>query len=333
MTFHNNYIFNFKITWLIKLSAFLFVALFLSSSRLATAGMVWETTNAPLHQGYILYSNRSMNGATGRLVSVDYSDPTPNPCYQQISCVVGFGVSHNKSLYAPNTYIFTYMAKHFWSSDNQAGALPQNIAPEIVTVKTIGELYTILRPLGVFPQSIAGNNTTVGYCDPTLAGKGDCIYGDKWEAYSKVCYAFVYKIAGGANNFASPFPGQSCIGPSPPNNECKVDAGAVTLDHGELATDAVNGHRKNENVRISCTYPANANLAILSKDANEKIMLKNDNSLYSTVTIDGVSGVSGKKINIPQGGTTINLESTLHTVGNVEAGPFSGTAILVINNY
>lgn len=332
MTFHNNYIFNCKITWLIKLSAFLFVALFLSSSRLATAGMVWETTNAPIVNGYIHYSNRAMNGATGRLASVDYSDPTPNPCYQQKTCVVGFGVSHNFKSYT-YPYILTYRAKDMWASGREAGALPKNIVPEMLTVKTIGELYTILRPLGVFPQSINGNNTTVGYCEPTLAGKGDCIYGDKWEAYSKVCYAFIYRTAGGANDYGSPFPGQNCIGPTPPNNECKVDAGAVTLDHGELATDAVNGHRKNENVRISCTYPANANLAILSKDANEKIMLKNDNSLYSTVTIDGAPGISGKKINIPQGGTTINLESTLHTVGNVEAGPFSGTAILVINNY
>lgn len=330
MTFHNNYIFNFKITWLIKLSAFLFVALFLSSSRLATAGMVWETTNAPIDNGKINSANAAGKGASGKLVSIDYNDPTPNPCYQT-NCAITFGVFTNLingSGYQQYRIANSGNGDTFWGWHISSGA--KHVVPEIREVKTLGELYAVMRPTGLVPQPTRGMSTTGYYCDPTFGGKF-CIFKDQWEAYSNVCYALTYYFH--SSDALKVFPGQSCIGPTPPNNECKVDAGAVTLDHGELATDAVNGHRKNENVRISCTYPANANLAILSKDANEKIMLKNDNSLYSTVTIDGAPGISGKKINIPQGGTTINLESTLHTVGNVEAGPFSGTAILVINNY
>ncbi|HEI8819793.1 MULTISPECIES: PapG chaperone-binding domain-containing protein [unclassified Serratia (in: enterobacteria)] len=328
MTFRNNCFFNDKIAWLIKGLSFLSVALFLSFSHLATAGMVWQTTNAPINKdGSIVIANSKAAGATGAAVSIDYNDPTPNPCHREKSCKVVVGVSHNRELQSAWPYVESTLNTQ-WAGSGGTGA--STVIPAMLDAKTMGELYTILRSHGLFAGLSVSGYSVPYYCDPVLPG-AKCNVKNRWEAYSKVCYALAYMTYSSAYYIS--MPGQGCIGPTPPNNECKVDTGSVILDHGELTADAVNGHRKNESVRISCTYPANANLAVYSKDANEKIMLKADGSLYSTVTIDGVSGVSGKTINIPQGGATINLESTLHTLGKVEAGPFSGSAILVVNNY
>lgn len=317
MSFYNLYFFNDKVAWMGKviLSSFL---LFIFVFK-ADAGVVWETTNAPIIDGTISSANAKYYGAAGKIVSMDFDDPTPSPCYQK-ACIATIGVYTNLSS-KPAPYMQTYLS-YAWE-----------MGP-IYHSKTMGELYKAL-------SSKAENNFYVGaevggygniryYCDPDISPE-ICINKNKWEAYSKVCYALVYFRT--SYSYYNAFPGQSCIGPTPPNNECNIDAGAVTLDHGQLSTDEVNGHKKQETFRISCTYPANADISLVSNNASEKIMLKGDDSLYSTVTIDGVPGITGKKINIPTGGASINLESTLHTVGNVEEGPFSGNGILIINSY
>jgi hypothetical protein len=318
MSFYNLYFFNDKVAWMGKfiLSSFL---LFIFVCK-AEAGIVWETTNAPIVDGKISSANAAGQGGTGKIVSMDFNDPTPNPCYKR-SCIVAVGVFTNFSS-IPMPYMQTYLGFR-WSGD-----------PAVTESKTMGEAYYALSRKSINNIYVGYETRGMGminyYCDPEVAS-AICIIQNKWEAYSKVCYALVYYKT--STSYYDALPGQNCIGPTPPNNECNIDAGAVTLDHGQLSTDEVNGHKKQETFRISCTYPANADISLVSNNASEKIMLKGDDSLYSTVTIDGVPGITGKKINIPTGGASINLESTLHTVGNVEEGPFSGNGILIINSY
>ncbi len=298
----------------------LFVFIFICK---ANAGMVWETTNAPIVNGLINTGNYSGAGATGRLVGIDVNDQTQNPCFKR-TCIVNIGVFTNFNKF-PAPYVGTALSTQ-WQTD---------LYPEMWNASTMGALYKaitskkVLNPIGV-GHNVYGYPNWGYYCDPDNS-PSLCIIKNKWEAYSKVCYALVYQFTGSV--YYNAFPGQSCIGPTPPNNECNIDAGAVTLDHGQLSTDEVNGHKKKESVRLSCTYPANANISVVSNNASEKIELKADGSLFSTVTIDGIPGITGKKINIPTGGVAIELESTLHTAGNVEEGPFSGNAILIINSY
>ncbi len=288
----------------------------------ANAGMVWKTTNAPIVNGLINSGNYAGAGASGRLVSIDVNDQTQNPCFQR-SCIVTIGVFTNFNQFlAP--YVGTSLSPTWQAT----------LYPEMNTAWTMGELYKIITKKVKNPIDVGFNARGYPnfsyYCDPDYS-PSFCIIKKKWEAYSKLCYALVYQFS--SSVYYNAFPGQSCIGPTPPNNECNIDAGAVTLDHGQLSTDEVNGHKKKESVRLSCTYPANADISVVSNNASEKIELKADGSLFSTVTIDGVPGITGKKINIPTGGVAIDLESTLHTTGNVEEGPFSGNAILIINSY
>ncbi|MGP2773762.1 MrpH family fimbial adhesin [Serratia marcescens] len=318
-----SYFFNLKALWIIKCVLPVFIILFPFNK--ATASIVWETTYAPIEKDGSIVDANSYK-ATGVIVSIDFNDPTPNPCYRTHGCNISLGVFHNFSGLATGNgpyreYIGAWSPTGtYWGGGNEE--------------KTMGELY---KSLNTKSNSFLVGKTVIGYtspryfCDPELYSTG-CIITNKWEAYSKVCFILGYDQTG-SSTYKYPFPGQSCIGPTPPNNQCNIDAGSVTLDHGQLGTDEVNGNKRKESFRISCTYPANANIALLSNNGNEKIMLKGDNSLYSTVTIDGVPGMTGKKINIPTGGVSIDLESTLHTVGNVEEGPFSGNGILIINAY
>ncbi|WP_187181542.1 PapG chaperone-binding domain-containing protein [Serratia nevei] len=313
--------FKNKLTWLGKLVLFSLSAFTFNTE----AGMVWQTLNAPIVDGYISSGNSSRYSALARLVSIDFNDPTPNPCYNA-GCIITVGAYHNFS------HAYTYAAS-YTSTPSFRLIWNSNTIKDIQKQRTMGELYSLLSKIGddfggKLNVGIEALGTTLGYCDPGF--DKTCIIKNKWEAYSKICYALVFTFS---TAYYKAFPGQNCIGPTPPNNECKIDAGAVTLDHGSLTTDEVNGNKKKETVRISCTYPANAEVSVVSNTANEKIMLKGDGSLYSTVTVDGVPGITGKKIAIPTGGVPIDLESTLYTVGNIEEGPFSGNGILIINAY
>ncbi|WP_262198945.1 hypothetical protein, partial [Serratia ficaria] len=72
-----------KVAWLIKSLVFLSAAFAFISLPNATAGMVWKTLNAPLVNGNIISANSGPAGGKGQLVSVDYNDQTPNPCYEK----------------------------------------------------------------------------------------------------------------------------------------------------------------------------------------------------------------------------------------------------------
>ncbi|MDH2267788.1 MrpH family fimbial adhesin [Serratia marcescens] len=327
MNYYNLCFFKNKLAWKGKFVLFSFLMVFFTAK--AGAGMVWHTEKAPIVDGLINQAVTYSYGALGRLVSIDFNDPTPNPCNNLVStnesCFITFGVFHNYTQF-PLEYVPSATAPT-WSSTNY---------PDILKKKTMGELYTFLSQNGYYGKLQVGMESrgyggVRNYCDPSVNPASGCIIKNRWEAYSKVCHALVYRKV--SSSYYYVFPGQGCIGPTPPNNECNIDAGAVTLDHGQLGTDEVNGHRKRESFRISCTYPANAEVSVVSNNANEKIMLKGDGSLYSTITVDGVPGITGKKITIPTGGVPIDLESTLHTVGNIEEGPFSGNGILIINAY
>ncbi|MGP2693605.1 MrpH family fimbial adhesin [Serratia nevei] len=323
---------NWKVSWVIKCILPLFI-LFLLANK-ATAGLVWETTKAPIIDGNILYANSAYGGGMGKLVGMDFNDPTPNPCYHQI-CNIYVGVNTNYNNRGALKYLS--LAGGAWGSAPPPGPIDTH---QIYLAKTMGEVYKFMdsqpgdKGLHV-GRVFTGHRMGSGYyCDPGLASYYPvCEVKERWHAYSTACYALGYVTANIGSSYVQAFPGQGCIGPNPPNNECNIDAGAVTLDHGQLGTEEVNGHRKRESFRISCTYPANAEVSVVSNTANEKIMLKGDGSLYSTVTLDGVPGITGKKITIPTGGVPIDLESTLHTVGNIEEGPFSGNGILIINAY
>ncbi|HAV2278482.1 TPA: hypothetical protein JHK27_004118 [Serratia marcescens] len=318
MVHYKSIFFKNKLSW-VKSAIFSSFLIFICK---ANAGMVWETTNAPIVNGLINSGNYSGAGASGRLVGIGFNDQTQNPCYGR-SCIITVGVFTNMNHF-PAPYMKA-LAIVGWMT---------NYYPEISKVQTMGELYNILNKKVRDPIEVGFNTLGYGvhsyYCDPDNSPTF-CLVKNRWEAYSKICYALVYTHSSSA--YYNAFPGQSCIGPTPPNNECNIDAGAAILNHGQLGTDEVNGHKKKESVRLSCTYPANANISVVSNNASEKIELKADGSLFSTVTIDGVPGITGKKINIPTGGVLIDLESTLHTAGNVEEGPFSGNAILIINSY
>ena len=283
----------------------------------AMSGMLWQTTKADLKNG--LQSANYYTNSEGLLVSVDYNDETPNPCYTLKCSEIAVAVYTNQVKNGP------YMKANttpFYSATS----------PWMNTAKTMEELYRYLSDNSSIRPGFTTQGTRNGrwFCDPDLHTYV-CIINDKNEAYSRLCYILGYTL--NSQETFTPFPGQSCIGPTQPNNECIVDTGSVTLDHGELFADVVNGNKTSQHVKISCTYSANAEILFISKDANDKISLNSDGSLYSTVTIDGVTGTTGKKISIPSNGATIVLESTLNAVGDITEGAFSGTGILVINNY
>ncbi|HEM7582772.1 TPA: hypothetical protein U2J89_004650 [Serratia marcescens] len=124
----------------------------------ANAGMVWETTNAPIVNGLINSGNYAGAGASGRLVSIDVNDQTQNPCFQR-SCIVTIGVFTNFNQFlAP--YVGTSLSPTWQAT----------LYPEMNTAWTMGELYKIITKKVKNPIDVGFNARGYPnfsyYCDP-----------------------------------------------------------------------------------------------------------------------------------------------------------------------
>jgi len=106
-----------------------------------------------------------------------------------------------------------------------------------------------------------------------------------------------------------------------PTNSCNVQ-NSVILDHGNLQFGSVNGNKKNNNMRISCSGASSAKLLLLPDTINLAP------GLISKITVNGKS--TEQTIPLRAGDNNITVESTLVDSG-AKAGAFQGSTTLVVS--
>ncbi|WP_420704453.1 hypothetical protein [Pantoea ananatis] len=94
---------------------------------------------------------------------------------------------------------------------------------------------------------------------------------------------------------------------------------SVTLDHGALSADQVNGHTTTSLLGLSCSGPATLRISM----ANERINL--GDGIKSRVTVNGVSVGA-----IVSSEGPIVITSQLSSSGPVE-GPHSGSGVIILS--
>ncbi|MGE8466654.1 MAG: hypothetical protein ACN6QE_11085, partial [Pseudomonas putida] len=92
----------------------------------------------------------------------------------------------------------------------------------------------------------------------------------------------------------------------------------------------VDGAKASTNLSLQCRGPANVTVSTSRTNTNG-VRLRDDNSLYSRITVNGKDATAGINVAVSNGQAALNIESTLVTLGTVTPGAFSGSTVITIS--
>lgn len=232
----------------------------------------------------------------------DSDDSTPNPCYGQTACTIFIGHKHTASGTSGSGVVRAWSVSAY---------------PFLSSSETMGELGTEFKK--VFPMPYSGTTNHVGsvnyeecvgffYAPGVNMGTSGATIDNKYLGYSII-------------------PGSICGVAPAPSGSCDFDQDVITLDHGTLSRQELEGHQVSESVSISCSSSQILKIYVFSAD---NVQLRDDGSLYSELYLnDTTLGTAGLELDVEEQ-DSVSIKSVLRTNGNVEAGEFSGSTVMLI---
>lgn len=128
------------------------------------------------------------------------------------------------------------------------------------------------------------------------------------------------------------YPFTLCAPVKPVSIDCDIN-GNTTIDHKTLLDNALEGVQAWTQLTLKCKGDASVIIKATRTNAYG-VRLKNDDSLYSEVKINGMDATDGIDIKVTNNqGPPINITSTLKTRGVVAPGPFSGSTVVTVMPY
>ena len=117
--------------------------------------------------------------------------------------------------------------------------------------------------------------------------------------------------------------------PTPPV-QCSI-SGNATVDHRALSGSELNGAQASTRLNVRCN--ASASISVRAARTNTwGVRLRNDDSLYSVVTINTRDATNGINMSVTNNlDSPLNIISTLVTRGAVAPGPFSGSTVITVS--
>ncbi|WP_437749999.1 MrpH family fimbial adhesin (plasmid) [Enterobacter mori] len=238
------------------------------------------------------------------IASWDENDEAVNPCFGETACTLFVSHRHDSAGTSGSGVTRSWDASTY---------------PFIVTARTMGDLGKEINAVFPLPFSSTTNH------------QGNSVIGEE-------CVGIFYAAGKNLGSNDSPItnnsflgfpllPGSICgIAPSP-SGACDFDQDVLTLDHGTLSRNELEGHEVSENVRISCTISQTLKLYIFSAD---NVKLRDDGSLYSELYMnDNILSNEGLILEV-SAQEIVSVKSILHTNGTPEAGEFSGSTVMLI---
>ncbi len=145
----------------------------------------------------------------------------------------------------------------------------------------------------------------------------------------RFCISFAqgYSYAGSGGIVAPVGP---CAKVTKPVVQCQI-SGYSTIDHGDVKDTEVDGHQATAQLQLACTNVFNVTVT-LSRDGSRGVRLRPDYSLYSQLTVNGADASTGLSVAVEEGKPTpLLVRSRLTSIGSVEPGAFSGSAVLTVS--
>lgn len=278
-----------------KMLLILLSLLALTTARPSSAA-VWSWINA-------ITQNSSTNyDYDFTLADWDENDTTPNPCYGQTACTIFISHKHSSSGTSGTGVVRGWGVAAY---------------PFIGSSVTLGEVGVELKK--IFPLPYSGTTNHVGsvnfeecvgffYAPGVNIGTSTSANDEKYRGYNIL-------------------PGSICGTAPQPSGSCDFNQDVLTLDHGTLPRQELDGHEVSETVSINCTTSQTLKLYIYSAD---NVQLRDDGSLYSELYMnDNVLGTNGFTLDVAEQENVV-VKSILHTNGSVAAGEFSGSTVMLI---
>lgn len=242
---------------------------------------------------------------TFTIASWDYSDATPNPCYNHRGCAVGIDHRH--------------MA-------NGQGGTPSAIWEEgcVPLAKTVGELGECLRD----QRSRAGTANDNAY-DVNLVLPFTAKTHHSGDALTQECVGIFYNLRGAFYGDWDPMTGSICGIAPPPVGACGMPD-SLELNHGTLKASDVDGSKASAQIIIDCNMPIAAQLH-LSLMSNNALPL-GDGSIRSAISMNQQPMTDrGIDIDLKTGGNVVSVDSVLSAAGKPASGDFVGQGVVVLS--
>ncbi|MGE8466548.1 MAG: hypothetical protein ACN6QE_10545 [Pseudomonas putida] len=114
-----------------------------------------------------------------------------------------------------------------------------------------------------------------------------------------------------------------------PALQCDI-TGDTNINHRTLSDAEVDGAKASTKLNLQCRGPASVTVFASRTNANG-VLLRDDGSLYSKITINGKDATAGINVAVTNDQVTpMNIESTLFTRGSVTPGAFSGSTVITV---
>lgn len=127
----------------------------------------------------------------------------------------------------------------------------------------------------------------------------------------------------------------NCAQVPPPGGICELKPLLISLAHNTVYSDAIDGNKAVQNATLECQgIPLNVHIKVFDPmSRTSEVKLRPDGSLLSTLSVNGKDGATGIRLPRATGTYTLEISSTLRSVGEPETGAFSGNAIAVIEYF
>lgn len=239
--------------------------------------------------------HRDGNTVTATVAAWTEPEGIPNPCYRWRYCFVGPDVDYSS-----------------WGVGSLVGSCNADGCSDIAHEKTTADVareYISEHPLP-FTYTFLIDHT-----DDTASCAG------------MVFIAFP-KIGDGIHGEI--FPGSVCTPVPPDNYQCNLDIPPY-IDHGVLGAGSVNGSSVTVIGKVKCNYDGQVMLSTVS-DSGDNIVHLKDNSVISTVTVNGKNAKDGLILETKKNQMLdVRVNSTLTSDGTVTSGSYKGNLLVYVN--
>lgn len=158
--------------------------------------------------------------------------------------------------------------------------------------------------------------------------RGSVLVTDK-TVFPNLCISFAAAIVA-TNESMRAFLFGPCAPVTAPPLQCEI-TGDTTIDHKNLADNVLDGATASTQLYVKCRGPASVTVSA-SRTNTYGVRLREDNSLYSKITVNGKDATTG--INVPVNdnvSSPLNITSTLVSRGTVTPGAFSGSTVITVS--
>ena len=241
---------------------------------------------------------------TFTIASWDYSDSTPNPCYNHEGCVVSINHRHHA---------------------NGEGGTPSAVWGEgcVPTSKTVGELGECLRD-----QRSSGGISNNNSYEVNLVLPFSAKTHHSGDAVTQECVGIFYNQSGPLFGDWYPLAGSICGIAPPPVGACGMPD-SLELNHGTLKSGDVDGNQASAQFIIDCNMPISVQLYMTM--LNNNTLPLGDGSIRSTISMNQQQMTEqGVSIDLKTGGNVVSVDSVLSTTGKPASGDFVGQGVVVL---